>query len=144
MISQLQNLTFLDLSANLLGTLPESIIELKSLTTLGLSDNPLISPPIEIATQGIGAIREYFRQLGQEGVDHLYEAKLLILGEGGAGKTTFANKILDSNYVLKEEETTKGLNVLKWTFPMEGNRQFKVISGTSAGRKFITPPTSSS
>ena len=59
-------------------------------------------------------------------MDYLYEAKLLILGEGGAGKTTFANKILDSNYALKEEETTKGLNVLKWTFPMDGNKQFKV------------------
>jgi internalin A len=148
-ISQLQNLTTLDLGDNQLSTLPDSITHLQnlkvlflkgnqfstlfewithleSLTSLNLRDNPLISPPIEIATEGLGAIREYFRQLIQEGVEYLYEAKLLILGEGGAGKTTFANKILDSNYALKVEDSTKGVDVLKWSFSMDGNKQFKV------------------
>ncbi len=125
-ITQLQNLTSLNLGYNQLSTVPESITRLQNLTYLMLFENPLISPPIEIASKGIEAIREYFRQLDQEGVDYLYEAKLLILGEGGAGKTTFANKILDPNYELREEESTQGVDVLKWSFPMEGNRQFRV------------------
>jgi small GTP-binding protein len=94
-----------------------------------LRDNPLVSPPLEVAAKGIGAIREYFRQLGQEGIDHLYEAKLLILGEGGAGKTTLAQKILYPSYALKEEESTQGVDVLKWSFRLEGvegDRQFHV------------------
>jgi GTPase SAR1 family protein len=99
---------------------------LDNLTSLYLMGNPLIRPPVEIADRGIQAIREYFRQLDQEGVDHLYEAKLLILGEGGAGKTTFAQKILNHNYELREEESTKGVEVLKWSFPIEGGRQFRV------------------
>ena len=125
-LGQLQNLTSLNLSYSGLSTLPISIGQLQKLTTLDLSGNPLIRPPVEIAAKGIGAIREYFRQLDQEGVDHIYEAKLLILGEGGAGKTTFAHKLLNSNYALKEEDTTKGVDVLKWSFPIEGNRQFRV------------------
>jgi len=99
---------------------------LEKLTFLGLTHNPLIQPPIEIAIRGIWDIHEYFRQLSQEGLDYLYEAKLLILGEGGAGKTSFANKILDTNYVLKDENTTKGVGVFKWSFLTEGNRKFRV------------------
>jgi GTPase SAR1 family protein len=125
-ISQLQNLRRLDLSHNQLSTLPESIGQLQKLSYLYLRANSLIRPPAEIAERGIKAIREYFRQLEQEGVDYLYEAKLLILGEGGAGKTTFAQKILDPNYTLREEESTKGVEVLKWFFPIEGGRQFQV------------------
>lgn len=125
-IGQLQNLTVLNLSHNALSTLPESITQLHNLTFLNLRNNPLIRPPAEIAYQGMEAIREYFRQLEQEGVDHLYEAKLLILGEGGAGKTTFAHKILDPNYALREEVSTQGVEVMKWSFPIDGDRQFWV------------------
>jgi len=125
-ITQLQSLTFLDLGYNEFSTFPESISQLQNLISLGLDGNPLISPPIEIARHGLESIREYFRQLNQEGVDYLYEAKLLILGEGGAGKTTFAKKIKDSNYVLRDEETTKGVDVIKWSFPMEVGKEFKV------------------
>jgi small GTP-binding protein len=125
-ITRLPNLASLTLTGNLLTTLPEAIVLLRSLTSLDLTRNPLDHPPIEIAEKGIDAIREYFRQIRQEGVDHLYEAKLLILGEGGAGKTTLANKVLDSKYELREEDSTKGVDVLQWSFPMEGNRQFRV------------------
>jgi internalin A len=125
-IDQLQNLVELNLTGNQLISLPEAITRLPNLESLDVEGNPLVSPPIEIASNGIEALREYFRQLDQEGVDYLYEAKLLILGEGGAGKTTFANKILDSEYTLKDEISTKGVDVLKWSFPIEGGRQFRV------------------
>jgi len=38
----------------------------------------LENPPLEVARQGIDAIRAYFEQLEREGTDTLYEAKLLI------------------------------------------------------------------
>ena len=123
-IGYLQNLTDLDLSGNQLSALPELIAQLQNLTSFYVNGNPLISPPLEIAVQGVEAIRNYFRQLEQEGVDHLYEAKLLILGEGGAGKTTLARKLLNSNYILREETSTAGVDVLRWRFPIEGDRQF--------------------
>lgn len=44
-----------------------------------------------------------------KGKDTLYEAKLLIVGEG-AGKTTLAKKIEDPAYELREDEvSTKGI-----------------------------------
>ena len=49
------------------------------------------------------------------------------MGEGGAGKTTLAKKIEDKDYVLKEDEpTTEGIDVIKWEFPLPGNKNFRV------------------
>lgn len=118
------------LITNQLSSLPESITRLPHLKTLKLDGNPLESPPIEVAKQGIEKIREYFRQVEEEGVDHLYEAKLLIVGEAGAGKTTLAKKIENRDYVLqKDEASTEGIDVITWHFPLkdgENGRQFRV------------------
>ncbi|MBI4875825.1 MAG: hypothetical protein HY822_14410, partial [Acidobacteria bacterium] len=38
-------------------------------------------------------IKNYWRQRQEAGVDYLCEAKLLIVGEAGAGKTSLAKKI---------------------------------------------------
>ncbi|WP_334971728.1 COR domain-containing protein [Nostoc sp.] len=125
-ITRLQQLTYLNLSYNQLTTLPEAIARLEKLTSLYLTGNTIEKPPPEIVEQGIKAIRDYFRQLKAEGIDYLYEAKLLIVGEAAAGKTTLAKKIKDQNYQLQEEDATKGIEVLEWGFPMENEREFRV------------------
>ncbi len=129
-IAQLTNLTTLNLAQNRLTEIPEAIAFLPNLKTLELEDNPLESPPIEIASKGLEAIRDYFRQL-QPGVDYDYEAKLIIVGSGGAGKTTLANKIINPEYKLNPQEaSTEGIDILKWSFPIidkKGQkREFKV------------------
>ncbi|WP_448265105.1 COR domain-containing protein [Nostoc sp. DSM 114159] len=125
-IARLQHLTILNLGYNQLTTLPEAITNLQNLTKLNLSSNPIEKPPPEIVAKGLQAIKNYFRQLEAEGTDYLYEAKLLIVGEGGAGKTTLAKKIQDQNYQLQEEDSTKGIEVIQWGFPMDNGREFQV------------------
>jgi Leucine-rich repeat (LRR) protein len=61
-ISLLQNLSSLNLMNNQLKELPDSITHLQNLSSLNLMNNPLVNPPLEIARQGIEAIREYFRE----------------------------------------------------------------------------------
>jgi small GTP-binding protein len=99
---------------------------LEKLTRLNLDENPIAEPPLEVVKEGIEAIRQYFKQIETEGIDYLYEAKLLIVGEGGAGKTTLANKIINPNYKLCEEDSTKGIEVLHWAFPRSDGNQFNV------------------
>jgi hypothetical protein len=61
----------------------------------------------------------YFTTRDPNQTQHLYEVKLLLVGEGGAGKTSLANKLLNSNYVLKpetEDTSTRGIDILRWDF----------------------------
>ncbi|MEM1368705.1 MAG: ADP-ribosylation factor-like protein [Cyanobacteria bacterium P01_H01_bin.15] len=130
-ITRLQNLLILNLSENGIKELPESITRLQNLSQLYLSGNPLEKPPLEICEQGIAAIQEYFTQL-EKGVDYLYEAKLLIVGEPGAGKTSLAKKIKNPEYQLKKEDTdnpeksTEGIDVIRWDFPGSECENFDV------------------
>jgi len=119
-ITQLTNLTNLDLRDNQLSTLPPEITQLTNLTELALNGNPLKQPPVEIATDkdNIKRIRDYFEQLEAQGEDYVYEAKLILVGEPGAGKTSLAKKLMDPSYQLsRKEELTKGIDVERWTFP---------------------------
>ncbi len=63
-ITTLTNLSGLYLGWNKLTSLPEAITTLTNLSEVDLYENP----PIEIAEQGIDAIREYFRhkQAGED------------------------------------------------------------------------------
>ncbi len=70
--------TKLDLSYNRLTALPAEIGKLKNLTMLYLSENPMESPPLEIAKRGIVAIRSYFKSLEGER-RALNEVKVLLV-----------------------------------------------------------------
>jgi GTPase SAR1 family protein len=88
---------------------------------LDLRGNPIELPPPDVVINGIDAIMDYFRQLHSEGEDYIYEAKLLIVGEPGAGKTSLARKIEDPDYILPSErdsDTTKGIDVIPWEFEL--------------------------
>ncbi|MEH2333028.1 COR domain-containing protein, partial [Nostoc sp.] len=127
-IGRLTNLQTLHLSNNQLSSLPPEFGRLTNLQTLHLSSNPLESPPPEIITKGFKAILDFCRQQLEQETDRLYEAKLIIVGEGSAGKTTLAKKIQDNQYTLQQDEnTTEGIDVIQWKFLLDNNnREFQV------------------
>lgn len=86
---------------------------LRSSLRINFDNNPLIHPSLEIVKQGNEAIIKYFEDLEKQGADELYEAKLLIVGEGESGKTTLARKLKDRNAPMpdKETERTEGIDV---------------------------------
>lgn len=117
-IWKLKALEALDLHGCLISEIPGGILRLVRLTQLNIDKDELVTPPPEIAANGLEAIKRYWSQKLEVGVDFLAEAKLLIVGEAGAGKTSLAKKILDPGYVLDAgEDSTEGINVLAWQFP---------------------------
>jgi len=122
-----------DKNKNRIKEISPKILQLEHLKKLKLDGNFIETPPLEILNLkedgyvDIENIKNYFRQLESEGKDYLYEAKLLIVGEGGAGKTTLAKKIETPDYQLREGEvSTEGIDVTQWHFPMENGKNFRV------------------
>ncbi len=115
LISSLEHLNIFECRVK---EIPSDILRLPRLTYLSADFNPIESPPAEVVRNGLDAIRDYWRQRAETGVDYLCEAKLVILGEPGAGKTTLARKIENPGYQLrKDEKSTEGIDVIHYQFP---------------------------
>ncbi len=71
---------------------------------------PLSNPPQEIVEQGNAAILRYWKQIEKQGgTVELYEAKMIIVGEGGTGKTTLFEKMKDVNHQVGNTPETHGI-----------------------------------
>ncbi len=135
-IGKLTNLLFLDLKYNQLSSLPREIRQLPNLRKLDLRNNPIPIPLEILALNNLfldpaGDVNQildfYFRVQDPTETEPLYEAKLLIVGEGGAGKTSLAKKIKDETYELHpEEKSTAGIDVIQWKFTLPSGQDFRV------------------
>jgi len=77
-----------------------------------LYGNPLEYPPIEIIEQGQEAIRSYVRSLEGERKP-LNEVRVLLIGDGGAGKTSLVKRLMGDPFNPKEPQT-HGINIRHW------------------------------
>ncbi|MCI5157437.1 MAG: GTP-binding protein [Candidatus Electrothrix sp. AUS1_2] len=111
-ICQLMNLTWLDISSNRLIALPQEIRHLTRLDTIYLYKNPVTVPPPEIVNKGSRAIRQYFNALENE-KHPLNEVKILLLGDGAAGKTSLVKQLLGQPFD-EHEDTTHGISIQGW------------------------------
>jgi len=126
--------TSLDLNFNKLTALPPEICQLSRLRELYLGDNPLTSPPIEIAEQGIEAIRQYFVALEEES-QPLNEVKLLLIGDGAAGKTSLTKRLLGQTF-NPNEDTTHGIRIKSWRAEA-GDKAIKVNIWDFGGQEIM-------
>lgn len=117
-IGQLTKLTQLDLSENLLTSLPKEIAELHNLKNLDVRGNPLeIAIPAKVLGDsgiifaGIGGfnkaqeILSHYKRIYEEGGRELGEARVLVVGEGGVGKTSIVKRLIDNTFDDKEDTT---------------------------------------
>ena len=130
----LPKLEILDLSFNQLSYLSTDIQNMKSLKQIDLRGNPLPVPPEILGgdrrlsqPSNIDEIFSFYFQLQTEqGSTPLYEAKLILVGEGGAGKTSLAKKIDNEQYELQDnEKSTEGIDVIRWDFPLADGNTFR-------------------
>ena len=111
-LSQLQSL-YLD--NNELMTLPPALAQLDSLSSLKLEDNPLDPILTSAVESGLDSLRAYLASLAE--ADPLYEAKLVLVGEGAVGKTTLL-KALSGRDPREGESTTHGIEIDRQPFEL--------------------------
>ena len=71
--------------------------------------------PKEIQEQGANAVADYLVEMEEKGATYLNEARIIILGEKGAGKTCLARRLINPNAdMTTDEESTAGVNTLHW------------------------------
>jgi len=88
-----------------------------------VKDCQLTNPPVAIVKQGNAAIVNYFKEKQSQGTDYLYEAKLLLVGAGGAGKTSLVRRLYQCDKPLPDEnETTKGIEIHQHEFIVQDSR----------------------
>lgn len=144
-LTDLKQLQYLSLIENELNEIPEYFAALKKLEQLKISDNkikelknwavnipslialhsggnPIKNIPSEIFDKNANAlksIRSYFKSLETgTGPTRLFEAKLLIVGEGGVGKTSLKYKLKDSSFIAEEGkvQSTEGIDVSQYAY----------------------------
>ena len=79
-----------------------------------------LSVPKEIQEHGLKAVADYLTEL-EKGSENLNEARIIILGEKGAGKTCLARRLIDLEAPMtKSAESTLGVVTTTWKIG-EGN-----------------------
>jgi hypothetical protein len=134
-LTQLTNLTLLALTGNQLTTLPDWLAELTALQHLLVQGNPLGSPPPEIVAGGSQSILAFIRARVNESSAQ-WVSKLLVVGEGGVGKTSLI-KALAGDRHDPNEPTTHGLQInhLHFDHPREPSVQMRLNAWDFGGQE---------
>ena len=129
-VGQLTALISLFLQNNRLTALPESVGQLTALTTLFLQNNPLgLSDEILAATPA-AILEHHFRS--KQAARPLNEVKLLLVGRGGAGKTSIVKRLRSDEFDAAEKETP-GISILPWSI-RKGTDEVRVHVWDFAGQ----------
>jgi internalin A len=123
-IGQLTALKYLYIDDNPLTTLPDTIGQLVNLRQLYLHGNPHLGIPDEVLGprwQEVGEdirpadphkiLDYYFRT--RQGERPLNEGRLILVGRGGAGKTSLVKRLVLDEFD-PDEKQTDGINITQW------------------------------
>ena len=132
-LTGLQKLRFLDLVKNQIHSLPSSLLQLPlfwrleelAADGLVLGGNPLQHPPSEVIKSGRQAIENYYQSLEQGGEQELREAKLILLGEPDAGKSSIVRRLLYNEFD-PNSQTTLGTDIHRWKFSDADDEEYRV------------------
>jgi small GTP-binding protein len=125
--SDLPKLTALYLLHNDIESIPDEVLFIKTLRHLDIYSNPLKDIPIEVIEpknrkNSLAGIRDYVNSLKQ-GTKDLNEVKVILVGDGGSGKTSL-QKLLIKEKFNPQECQTHGINIRHLTL-RPNNRNVK-------------------
>jgi internalin A len=148
-IGKLTQLQHLNLYDNNLTVLPESLWSLRSLNDLYLHGNTALGLPAEVLGRSWqdqfdekhqqeakprDILEYYFRVRGR--ARPLNEAKLILVGRGGVGKTSIVNRLVD-NYFEKDEKKTEGIRITEWPLRLNRNEDVRLNVWDFGGQEIM-------
>jgi internalin A len=147
-VGRLLSLERLDLQNNQLTTLPESLRNLQRLKRLLLHDNDALGIPAEAlgpawreVYDGVAApakpdaiLRYYFRSRGAG--RPLNEAKLIMVGWGGVGKTSIVNRLVHGSFQEGEKET-RGIQITEWVLRLRESEDVRLNVWDFGGQEIM-------
>lgn len=124
-LQYLKELKHLDLRHNKITQLPSFLFDMnleidierehQQEDKIYLTGNSIETPPLEIIKRGAGAARAYYQSLQTGQPIPLNEVKVLLVGEGGSGKTSLVKCLLNRDFD-PDERQTDGINIDEWSF----------------------------
>jgi len=92
---------------------------------------------VEVVKQGKEAIKRYFERIKKEkGEEFIYEAKLTLVGDGSAGKTSLQVRLMNKNASLPKKETrTRGIEIKDWDMADSPRSLFKKYLGNDGSKQ---------
>ena len=132
-IDKLTQLEHLDLRNNCIQSLPSSLLQLSldwhadgfHAKGLLLEGNSLQNPPLDVIKSGRQAIEAYYQSLEQGGERELREAKLILLGEPDAGKSSIVRRLLYNEFD-PNSQTTLGTDIHRWKFSDADDEEYRI------------------
>jgi len=148
-IGQLSQLLVLFLDSNQLSELPESMKTLGSLRQLYLHGNDRLGIPAEVLGPAWYEVRggaskaakpaeilDYYFQALQGGRRPLNEAKLILVGRGGVGKTSLVNRLVHHRFDRREKKT-EGIKITEWPLTLNGNEDVRLNIWDFGGQEIM-------
>ena len=118
-IGNLTNLIWLFLKSNNLQHLPIEITRLTNLSRLDLKENSklLLPPEIDKQISLPSAILDFWQKQASQPHKSLNEAKFILVGQGGVGKTSLVQRLLHDKHDPTEAQT-KGIEISRHIIPV--------------------------
>ncbi|MGA7891774.1 MAG: COR domain-containing protein, partial [Candidatus Sulfotelmatobacter sp.] len=135
--------TYINLSGNRLRELPRQVVEPElnwysaasdHKDGLHLKGNPFEVPPLEVVKRGRNAVATYFRSL-KDSKRSIDEVKVMLVGDGGSGKTSLMNRLLGREFDPNEKQT-HGINIEDYAVSF-ANRRLKVHVWDFGGQEIM-------
>jgi GTPase SAR1 family protein len=125
-LSELTQLSTLDLRKNQFRNLPSFLGEMDfERKTLEFSENPLSEFPPEVLRQGKNGVLAFLRANAQEST-RKWISKLIVVGEGGVGKTQLIRSVLGEQFE-KDSSTTFGIEIRPVSFQHPEDRDEEIL-----------------